>query len=435
MANEKRVAMVVFNNGNHDQRVHKQAQALGRAGYEVRVYCFLTPGLPFEEKRDGYLLLREDQRSHAARLFDEKVMAPLKRLGSGKPMPETPPSGGAVAMPPDSGGSVGRATGGPPVRPCPRPERDLEEQASQGEREHWKYIARINRVWAERVEKWKPDLVQAHDLDALEAAVLLRQKLRVPVIYDTHELWSEQPFINSQESVAHWNELEQRLIGQVDAVMTINEPLAEILRERYGLTEVLALHNCQERQSLLDRPPNRKPIALYQGAYVPHRGCEELIAAAAKLRHVQLAFRGFGPSEQALRELDREKLVEFWEPVPGPEVVRAASQADIGLVPFLPTCLNHYFSTPNKLFEYMSAGLAVAGSDIPEISRFVGEYRIGCLFDPYSPSDIAEALDGVVTSGELPAMQARARRAAEERWNWETEIERYLELVGRLLKR
>lgn len=418
-----RVAMVVFNNGNHDQRVHKQAQALGRAGYEVRVYCFLTPGLPFEEKRDGYLLLREDQRSHAARLFDEKVMGPLKRLGSGKPMAEMPVAG-ALVLPPDR----------PPVRPCPRPVRELKEQAEPSERDHWKYIARINRVWAERVEKWKPDLVQAHDLDALEAAVLLGQKLRVPVIYDTHELWSEQPFINSQESVDHWNELERRLIGQVDAVMTINEPLGEILRERCGLSEVLALHNCQERQNLLDRPPNRKPIALYQGAYVPHRGCEELIAAAEKLRHVQLAFRGFGPSEQALRELDREKRVEFWEPVPGPEVVQAASQADIGLVPFLPTCLNHYYSTPNKLFEYMSAGLAIAGSDIPEVSRFVGEYQLGRLFDPYSPGDIAEVLDGMAISGELPAMQARARRAAEERWNWETEIEGYLELVSRLLK-
>lgn len=423
MARKKRVAMLVFNNGNHDQRVHKQAQALGRAGYDVRVYCFLTSGLPFEEKREGYLLLREDQRSHAARLFDEKVMVPLKRLGSGKPMPADSKCDLELTLPPD------RA----PSRPCARPARELKEQATPGEKEHWNYIARINRVWAERVEKWKPDLVQAHDLDALEGAILLKQRLKIPVLYDTHELWSEQPFIDSKESVAHWDQLEKRLVASVDAVMTINEPLGEILRERYGLAEVLALHNAQERQSLFDRPPNRKPIALYQGAYVPHRGCEELIAAAVKLEHVQLAFRGFGPSERSLRALDRENRVQFWDPVPGPEVVQAASQADIGLVPFLPTCLNHYYSTPNKLFEYMSAGLAIAGSDIPEISRFVEMYRIGRLFDPYSPGDIAQALDEIVTSGELPAMQARARQAAQERWNWETEVEGYLRLVERLL--
>ena len=415
--------MFVFNNGHHDQRVHKEAQALGRAGFEVRVYCFLTPGLPFSEQREGYLLLREDQRSHAARVFDDKVMAPLKKLGgSGKPAP--PPEAPArLPMPPDR----------PPSRPCPRPTRDLAESASPGERDHWRYIARINRVWAERAESWKPDLVQAHDLDALEAAALLGGKLGVPVIYDTHELWSEQPFINSRESVAYWDALERRLIGSAAAVMTINEPLAEILGERYGVSGVLALHNCQEQQPLAPRASNEMPVALYQGAYVPHRGCEELIAAAAKLRHVRIAFRGFGSSEQALRELDADGRVLWWEAVPGPEVVRAAAQADIGLIPFLPTCLNHYYSTPNKLFEYMSAGLAIAGSDIPEVSRFVGDYKLGRLFDPYSPGDIAEALDGLALSGELDAMKSRAREAAETRWNWEREVQGYVSLVERLL--
>lgn len=414
--------MFVFNNGNHDQRVHKEAQALGRAGHEVRVYGFLTPGLPFREERDGYTLLREDQRGHAARLFDDKVMGSLKKLRSAK-----------KAAPPEAAQRLTMPEDRPPRRPCPKPSRTVKSEASPAEREHWKYIARINRVWADRAAEWAPDLVQAHDLDALEAAVLLGERLKVPVIYDTHELWSEQPFIDSQEAVAHWDALEGKLISQAQAVMTINEPLAEILAQRYGLSAVLALHNCQEGQPLPSRARNAKPIALYQGAYVPHRGCEELIAAAAKLQHVQIAFRGFGFSEPALRELDSAKRILWWEAVPGPEVVRAAAQADIGLIPFLPTCLNHYYSTPNKLFEYMSAGLAIAGSDIPEVARFVTEYQLGRLFDPYSPCDIAEALDGMALSGELEAMQKRARQASEERWNWEREVGDYLALVERLL--
>jgi glycosyltransferase involved in cell wall biosynthesis len=77
--------------------------------------------------------------------------------------------------------------------------------------------------------------------------------------------------------------------------------------------------------------------------------------------------------------------------------------------------------------------LAVAGSDIPEVARFVGDYQIGRLFDPYSPGDIAEALDGLVLSGELAEMKVRARQACEERWNWEREVQGYLGLVERLL--
>jgi glycosyltransferase involved in cell wall biosynthesis len=413
-----KIAMFVFNDGNHDQRVHKQAQALGHKGYDVRVYCFLTAGQKPKEKRDGYLLLREDQRSHTARFFDDQIMGRVRRK---KPRQDGEPASG-VSLPQDR----------PPRRPSPKPERQLQKHAAPHQKAHWAYIERINSVWAERAEAWCPDLVQAHDLDALRAAVLLGTKLDVPIIYDTHELWSEQPFIDSIEAVEYWDALERNLITQADAVMTINEPLANILMERYELDEVMALHNCQETQTLPDRPSNEVPIALYQGAYVPHRGLEQVIAASALTDKVRIALRGFGSSEKELRALDRESRILWWDPVPGPEVVQAASQADIGLIPFLPTCLNHYYSTPNKLFEYMSAGLAIAGSDIPEISRFVSEHNMGALFDPYSPSDIARALEAIVDSEKLSEMRQRALLGTRERWNWEQQIVPYLELVQSL---
>lgn len=416
----KKIAMFVFNDGNHDQRVHKQAQALGKLGYDVRVYCFLTAGQEPKVQRDGYLLLREDQRSHAARFFDDQIMG---RIRPKKPVLAAKPQTPEVALPTDR----------EPQRPCPKPQRKLLKEARPHEKDHWKYIERINRVWADRAAKWKPDLVQAHDLDALRAATLLGERLQVPVVYDTHELWSEQPFIDSQEAVDHWDALEAQLIGQADLVMTVNQPLARILEERYKIEKVMALHNCQQTQDIPESTEHTQPIALYQGAYVPHRGLEQVIAAAAKVKHVQIALRGFGSSERELRALDKDGRILWWDPVPGPDVVQAAAQADIGLIPFLPTCLNHYYSTPNKLFEYMSAGLAIAGSDIPEVNKFVTEYKLGGLFDPYSPSNIAQTLDTIALSTDFAAMKTRSRQAAEERWNWEREIEPYLETVEKLL--
>ena len=202
--------MFVFNDGNHDQRVHKQAQALGRKGHNVRVYCFLTPGQKPKVKRQGYLLLREDQRGHAARFFDDQIMGRLRRKRADNE--ETPPS---LKLPENR----------EPVVPCPKPSRSLRKDASDHQKAHWKYIERINRVWAERAGAWCPDLVQAHDLDALRAATILGEANDIPVIYDTHELWSEQPFIDSQEAVEYWDKLEGELIQKADAVMTVNDPL------------------------------------------------------------------------------------------------------------------------------------------------------------------------------------------------------------------
>lgn len=414
-----KIAMFVFNDGNHDQRVHKQAQALGKLGHEVRVYCFLTPGQKPKVRRDGYLLLREDQRGRAARFFDDQIMGRLRRKRAPGEQESEP-----LELPADR----------EPQLPCPKPTRHLKKQAPSHQKEHWDYIERINQVWAEKAETWQPDLVQAHDLDALRAATWLGETNDIPVIYDTHELWSEQPFIDSQEAKQYWDSLEKELIQKTDAVMTVNKPLAEILCRRYDLDEVLALHNCQEKQQLKPRPQNKKPIALYQGAYVPHRGLEQVIAAAQLTRHVDIAFRGFGPSESQLKKLDKKSKIQWWKPVPGHEVVQGAALADIGLIPFLPTCLNHYYSTPNKLFEYVSAGLAIAGSDIPEIRKFVTQYEMGELYDPYSPGQIAEVLDRLsASSSELSDKQQRARNAVNQRWHWGEEVKQYQALVEQLL--
>lgn len=93
----------------------------------------------------------------------------------------------------------------------------------------------------------------------------------------------------------------------------------------------------------------------------------------------------------------------------------------MGVIPFLPTCLNHYLNTPNKLFEYMLAGLPVAAADLPDLRRFVEGERIGTLFDPFSPSDIARALVELWKDPEREAKGLRAHEACKRRWNWESE--------------
>jgi glycosyltransferase involved in cell wall biosynthesis len=170
-------------------------------------------------------------------------------------------------------------------------------------------------------------------------------------------------------------------------------------------------------------------VALYQGVIGWDRGLEQLLAASALQNEVVLAIRGPGERLPALRQLAEAHRLEvlFLESVPSHQVVAGAAQADIGLIPFLPSCLNHYWSTPNKLFEYMMAGLPMAGSDIPELQSFVGEKGLGRLFDPYSPSDIAQCLLELGRDRPLLEVMGRqSRRLAEEVYCWERESQKLL---------
>jgi glycosyltransferase involved in cell wall biosynthesis len=85
------------------------------------------------------------------------------------------------------------------------------------------------------------------------------------------------------------------------------------------------------------------------------------------------------------------------------------------------------------LFEYMAAGLAVVGSDFPEIRRVIVDNGIGLLCDPESPADIARAVNEVLGDrGRRAEMSANARRAAE-RFSWERERPKLLELFDELV--
>lgn len=423
-----KIAMFVFNTGNGDRRLHRQASLLAGEGHQVRVYCFLDPPLPTREKRGGYEILRFDQRKPLARFFDDKVMARLK-----------PRKTRVVDSPSEI--AFERPASRPLQRPCPEPPpRQIPSDASQSERDYWHYVSRINKVWAEQASRWKPDVCQAHDADALEAAALTADRCDSKLVYDSHEIWSEQPFIRTKEAVNYWDQLEARYISRAHKVVTVSVPFANVLKQRYGLEEVVPIHNCQalippvtqERATLRERFGGR-PVAIYQGVLGPDRGLEELVCSAEYQDKVGIAIRGFGERRAVLEAMaEPYEHVEILEPVPSEVIVASAAQGDFGVIPFLPTCLNHYWNTPNKLFEFMMAGLPIAAADLPDLSKFILGEKIGLLFDPYCHEDIARALVELSEHSELGQMGERAYQACLREWHWEKESQKLLALYQEL---
>jgi glycosyltransferase involved in cell wall biosynthesis len=246
---------------------------------------------------------------------------------------------------------------------------------------------------------------------------------------------------------------ERRQARHATALVTVNRSLGELLGARLGLDRVILVYNAParweapaERSNLLREAaglPPGTPIALYHGAFSPHRGLEELADAllVPGMEAVHAVYLGYGSQEAALREMARNPRfggrLHVLEAVP-PDVLPAwVASADVGVMAIQASTLNHRLSSPNKLFESIATGLPVVVSDFVEMRRIVLEDPdgpLGAVCDPADPASIAAAIRSILDLGpqEREALRARCLSAAHDRWNWETESARLVALYDSL---
>jgi glycosyltransferase involved in cell wall biosynthesis len=106
-------------------------------------------------------------------------------------------------------------------------------------------------------------------------------------------------------------------------------------------------------------------------------------------------------------------------PVPLDQVIDFAASADVGVSPAIPNSLNDAYSLPNKLFQYMAAGVPVVASDFPQVREVVEGSGAGWCVDARDPDAIARALDEVIADPDAARERGRrGRQAVEERYNW-----------------
>jgi len=293
----------------------------------------------------------------------------------------------------------------------------------------------------------RADVYHAHDLYPLVPAFLGARLRGAKVIYDSHELWTEQAGIS--KSVAKvWRKIERFLLPRVDAVLTVNEALAEVLHVEYGAKEKpVVVMNCQPHANpgrtlrlaefLKNRGIQGKRIVLYQGALKPGRGLSQLVRAFEFLEDdIVLVLMGDGALKQELsvlvRRLGLDTRVWFHPPVPPDVLLTYTASADLGVVIYENTCRNNYLCLPNKLFEYLAAGIPIAMCNFPELRKLLRKYEIGREFDPSSPRSIASAIQFCLADPvRYEQMRVNTQKALLE-YNWENEAAKLLEVYRSL---
>lgn len=445
-----RIDMFVYNRCTSDARVLKEARTLTEAGHRVRILAVLDQTTAPEEERNGFRIVRIDRNPvhyralRGARAVGQIWRRPLRAMWRRKEAARRPERGASVALAPlavlKAILKLGWRAGGALARPFKRAGRRLLLIPH-------KPLMFLDYYWRSYrlVRADPPEALHAHDLNTLPVAAALAGRLRLPLTYDAHELYPEISTLSEREA-ATWRFLERRLVGRADHVLTVCDSIAAELERRYRTRRPTVLLNCPAGGGSNGRPDDRatddpigseadEPIVLYQGGFAPHRGLETLVRSAHGLERGRIVLMGWGRLEDELRELIASEglgeRVTIAPPVPPAEVVSSATGAAVGVIPYEPVGLNNTYTTPNKLFDYMAAGLPVVASRLPELIRFVEQGEMGLAFTPGDPTALATALNEVLADPERYAqMRARAREAGR-RYTWERESPKLLALYER----
>lgn len=304
------------------------------------------------------------------------------------------------------------------------------------------------------------DFVHANDLTTLATGVVIAEDRKCPLIYDSHEMWSENVTWNRRagkyvEMSALKRRLarivEGRLLKKVASFYSVSPSILEEYERRYG-RRPLMLANVPDIEVLaaadVPRPTVRELcgkgentfITLYLGGLGPARNIETVIEAHRYLDdNFVFAIRGpdadrWGADYAALAE--KFGIADRIITLPGvgrDELLSGSRGADCGIVMLQNWCKNFYWFYPNKFFEYAAAGLPVAVSNFPDVSAHVQREGNGVTFDPHDPRSIAEALRKLAQDRKLAKeMGARGRASVEREYNWKSAVAVMVNEYGRL---
>jgi len=290
--------------------------------------------------------------------------------------------------------------------------------------------------------KERSDMYYSHDIFPMMPVFLASRIKRVHYVYDAHEFWHGNSQIEDRPAAKiFWTFYEKLFIGSARKVLTVSAPIAKELESIYKIRKVGVFTNLPvkkdipEDRKLLHRSlgiPENMKIVLYQGHFLINNGLETVIRAFGRVdEKAVLVLIGSGSEEEKLRQLSGElnlsQRIYFTGPYPHGELIKYTVCADIGLCLIKNFGKSFYYSTPNKMFEFIQARVPQIASDFPEMSRFVSGYEVGEVTDPEDEVKIAETLNGLLADENKWNKYSRNCIKASEELIWDNYEE---ELVG-----
>jgi glycosyltransferase involved in cell wall biosynthesis len=239
------------------------------------------------------------------------------------------------------------------------------------------------------------DFIHCHDLDTLEYGVFIKlfRLGKVILVYDAHEYETQRNGLYGWRW-AYVKLKERFLIKYCDRVITVSPTIADEYVRLYDIEKPEVILNCPvlRTEKVVKRNffrdnfniPDSKIIFLYQGYLYPGRGIEIILEAFNQLNlpDCVLVFMGEGTHVGYIRQNEMYGKSVFLHPfVSGEVLLGYTSSADCGLAFIEDISLSDRYCLPNKLFEYIAAGLPVISSGLPDLSNFITLNQVGVSAD------------------------------------------------------
>lgn len=282
----------------------------------------------------------------------------------------------------------------------------------------------------------KADLLVANDLDTLLPNYLVSRLKRIPLVYDSHEYFTGVPEIQKRPVVKKvWLSIERFIFPKLKHIITVNDSIAALYKSEYG-KELTVVRNISDKPAVtlpktrtdLGLPENR-PIILLQGSGINvDRGGEEAVMAMLPqfgLHEAVLYIIGDGDVIDTLkmnvRKHQLSDKVFFMPKMPYEQLFHYTANADVGLTLDKDTNINYRFSLPNKIFDYIHAGLPVLATPLVEVRKIVESYNIGMVAESSHPEHLAMALRKMLNDKNLYSEWKKNLIIAAQKLNWDTE--------------
>ena len=279
------------------------------------------------------------------------------------------------------------------------------------------------------------DAIHANDLDTVLPAYLVAKLRRKQLVYDTHEYFTGVPELANRPLVRKtWRCIESFVFKRINKIITVNKSIAALYKKDYG-KELRVMRNIPSKASVIQKADRKEYkfredmfLIILQGNGInKDRGAEEAVEMMKLLNNALLIIAGSGDVIPELKKYvsanELDSKVIFLPRMAYPSLMGISAFCDLGLSFDKDSNINYRLSLPNKLFDYIRAGIPVLATDLPEVANIIRTYKTGIVTNDLSPSNLSAIVEKLRSDeAALNEFRENCKRASEE-LNWEQEAE------------